>query len=330
MKTHEQVDMYNAIWLSVPAYHNLTPKDMSYEDLSQWNAKEMKEMSRFPFVVVTHLSTTQMPRTASQIQSCNCVHTGIVKILSVCMILISQWCNIELNGGRCPSVPHLQRCFLPRPSRQKVECSTQCPETGPREPAKGRQANNPWNLDAIQQAAHNECLAGLYQPQDRWFQGVRCRFQLSEDALDVSLVRTDSSIQSLATVFWWETWITTQNAPQGRLELLQSHSQLPATSTHRSASYSRFQIRELNLQALAQRREDSAAAYTILPAGDDLAAPLSSLSYPKPEFMGPQQHHHDGKHPDGIIKDFRALLDHMHDAMHRVALYSSTQEFIKH
>jgi hypothetical protein len=26
LKTHERLDMYNAIWLSVPAYHDLTPK----------------------------------------------------------------------------------------------------------------------------------------------------------------------------------------------------------------------------------------------------------------------------------------------------------------
>jgi len=26
MKTHKQLDKYNAIWLSVPAYHDLTPK----------------------------------------------------------------------------------------------------------------------------------------------------------------------------------------------------------------------------------------------------------------------------------------------------------------
>jgi len=31
-----------------------------------------------------------------------------------------------------------------------------------------------------------------------------------------------------------------------------------------------------------------------------------------------------------MIKDFRALLDNTQDAMHRVAIYSSTWEFIKH
>jgi len=66
-----------------------------------------------------------------------------------------------------------------------------------------------------------------------------------------------------------------------------------------------FEIRELNLQALAQRRENSAAACKVLPSGGDLAAPLGSQSYVKPEFMGPQNRH-DGKHPDAMMKDFRA------------------------
>jgi len=41
MKTHERLDKYNALWLSVPAYHDLTPKNKSYEEVSQWNGKEM-------------------------------------------------------------------------------------------------------------------------------------------------------------------------------------------------------------------------------------------------------------------------------------------------
>jgi hypothetical protein len=53
MKTHEQLDKYNAIWLSVPAYHDLTTKTKSYEEVSQWNGKEMKEMSRYLLGVLT-------------------------------------------------------------------------------------------------------------------------------------------------------------------------------------------------------------------------------------------------------------------------------------
>jgi len=53
MKTHERLDKYNAIWLSVPAYHDLTPTNKSYEEDSQWNGKEMKEMSRYLLGVVT-------------------------------------------------------------------------------------------------------------------------------------------------------------------------------------------------------------------------------------------------------------------------------------
>jgi len=90
-----------------------------------------------------------------------------------------------------------------------------------------------------------------------------------------------------------------------------------------------FKIRELNLQALAQRRENSAATCKVLPSGADLAAPLSPKSHTKPEVMGPQNRR-DGKHPDSMIKDFRALLHNTRDATHRMAIYSSTREFIKH
>ena len=53
MKTHEQLNKYNAIWLSVPAYHDLTPKNKSYEEVSQLNGKEMEEMSQYLVGVVT-------------------------------------------------------------------------------------------------------------------------------------------------------------------------------------------------------------------------------------------------------------------------------------
>jgi len=65
MKRHEWLDKYNAIWLSVPAYHDLTPKNKLYEGVSQWNEKEMKEMSRYMLGVVTQSlrggSPTQHP-----------------------------------------------------------------------------------------------------------------------------------------------------------------------------------------------------------------------------------------------------------------------------
>jgi len=65
MKTYKRLDKYNAIWSSMPAYQDLTPKTKSYEDVSQWNGKEMKEMSRYLLGVVTQSlrggSPTQHP-----------------------------------------------------------------------------------------------------------------------------------------------------------------------------------------------------------------------------------------------------------------------------
>jgi hypothetical protein len=66
-----------------------------------------------------------------------------------------------------------------------------------------------------------------------------------------------------------------------------------------------FEIREFNLETLDQRRENTAATCKVFHSSADLAAPLDSQSYAKPEFMGPK-HRRDGKHPDAMIKDFRA------------------------
>jgi len=45
--------------------------------------------------------------------------------------------------------------------------------------------------------------------------------------------------------------------------------------------------------------------------------------------MAPQNYH-DGKHPDPVIKDFRASLGNTRDATHSLAIYRSTQDYSKH
>jgi hypothetical protein len=47
IKINKSLDKYNAMWLSVPGCHDLRPKNKSYEEVSKWNGKEMKEMSRY-------------------------------------------------------------------------------------------------------------------------------------------------------------------------------------------------------------------------------------------------------------------------------------------
>ena len=56
-----------------------------------------------------------------------------------------------------------------------------------------------------------------------------------------------------------------------------------------------WEIWELNIQALVQHQEKSAAMCEVLPSCTDLAAPLITQSYLKPEIMGPQNGH-DGKY----------------------------------
>jgi hypothetical protein len=72
-----------------------------------------------------------------------------------------------------------------------------------------------------------------------------------------------------------------------------------------------------------------AAPSKVLPSGADLAATLSPQSYAKHEFISPQNRH-DGKHPNGTIKNVTVLLNNTQDPTHRMAMYSGTREFIKY
>ena len=47
MTTHKQLVKDNATWLFVPPYHERTLINKSYEEVSQWNGNQMKEMGQY-------------------------------------------------------------------------------------------------------------------------------------------------------------------------------------------------------------------------------------------------------------------------------------------
>jgi hypothetical protein len=87
--------------------------------------------------------------------------------------------------------------------------------------------------------------------------------------------------------------------------------------------------RALNLPALVQHWENSTATCKVFPSCADLAASLSSQSYTTPECMG-THNLPDGKHPDTIINNFKALLGNTQDVMDRTVIFIRTRESIKH
>jgi hypothetical protein len=329
MKTHEQLDKYNAIWLSVPAYHDLTPKNMSYKEVSQWNGKEMKEMSRYLLGVVSQSlrggSPAQRPifnhaiewtpallefymyarykshddATLSYMEdTLHCFHTFKDVFL---LGRAGKMVKAKANGLRTELV-----------KKRKVDEESNA-ETWT--PSKKRREMNAWR-DYISHKidVSKELDADFNFPKidlmSHWVEQIR-RYRALQQ---YSAERPEQvHITNLK-----ESW----NASNHNLNYL------PQAITFQRRILC-FEIRELNLQALAQRPENSVAVCKVLPSGADLAASLGSQSYAKPEFMGPQNRR-DGKHHDAMIKDFRALHYNTQDPTHCVAIYSGTREIIKH
>jgi hypothetical protein len=61
MNMHEQHIKFNAMWFSMPASNDLIPKAKLYEEVSQWQGKEIKETSQCLLGVPTQTLQGQTP-----------------------------------------------------------------------------------------------------------------------------------------------------------------------------------------------------------------------------------------------------------------------------
>jgi len=329
MKTHERLDKYNSIWLSVPAYHDLTPKIKSYEEVSQWNGKEMKKMSRYLLGVVTQSlrggSPAQRPIFNRAIE---CTR-ALLEFYMYAQYKSHDDATLSYMEDALHRFHTFKDVFLLGQAGQKAKAKANALRT---ELVKKRKVGEKTHAESWT-PSKKRC------EMNTWWDYICHEINVSKE-LDA-----DFNFLKIHLMCHWVEQIHRYGALQQysaerhekahKMNLkdgcnASNHNlnYLPQVITFQRRILC-FEIRELNLQALAQRRENSAAAYKVLPSGADLAAPLASQSYAKPEFMGPQNCH-DGKHPDAMIKDFRALLDNTEDTTHRMGIYCGTREFMKH
>jgi hypothetical protein len=329
MKMHDWLDKYNAIWLSVPAYHDLTPKNKSYEEVSQSNGKEMKELSQYLLGVVTQSlrggNPAQRPIFNRAIECTRALlefymyarykshDDATLGYMEDSLHRFHTFKDVFLlgqAGKKAKSKANAVRTGLVK--KRKVDEETNA-ETWT--PSKKRREMNAWRDHISHEIDISKELDADFNFRkihlmSHWAEQVRRYGALQQ----YSAERHEEAHKTILKHDW--------NASNHNLNYL------PQVITFQRRIFC-FEIRELNLQALAQRWENSAAACKVLPSGADLAATQSPQSYAKPEFMG-SENRRDGKHPDSMMKDFRALLDNTQDATHRAAIYSGTREFIKH
>jgi len=329
IKTHERLAKYNPIWLSVPAHHDLTPKTKSYEEVSQWNGKEMKEMSRYLLEVVTWFlrggRPAQLPIFNRAIECTWALlefymyaqykfHDDVsLSYMEDTLCRFHTFKDVFLlgrAGKKAKAKADALRMELVK--KRKVDEDTNA-ETWT--PSKKRREMNAWwdyishEIDVSKELDGDINFLKIHL-MSHWVEQIRRYGPLQQ----YSAERHEKAHKTNLKDGW--------NAANHNLNYL---PQVITIQRHILC----FEIRELTLQALAQRRENSAATHKVLPSGADLAAPLSSQSYGQPKFKGPQNRR-DGKYPDAMITDFRAFLDNTQDSTHCVTIYNGTREFLKH
>lgn len=322
MKTHDRLDRYNAIWLSVPAYHDLTPKNKSYDEVGQWTGKEMKEMSRYLLGVVTQSlrggTPAQRPLFNRVIECTRALlefymyarydshDEDTLSYMDDALRRFHLYKDVFLLG-RVTKKSAAKSRALRTELIKKRKAEEEDEEAAYWTPSKRQREKNAWR-DYINHEVElsKEGDAHFNFPKihlmSHWVDQIRRYGTLKQYSAETHELAHKANLK--------DGW----NASNRNLNYL------PQVITFQRRILC-FEMRDLNLKALARRRENTAGACKEI---DPDPPP-----YAKPEFMGPQKRQ-DGNHPDAMIKDFRGLLESTQDPTQRAAIYNGTREFLKH
>jgi len=286
IKRHERLDKHNAIWLSMPAYHNLTPKTKSYRKVSQWNGKAMKDMSQYVCGAVS-----QSLRGGSPAQ-----HLIISRAIECTRALLESYMCVQYQSHNEATLIYMQDTlclfhtikdvFSLRQAGNKAKAKSNAMRT---DLVKKRKVDNETNADSWM-------LSRKRHTMNTWQDFISHKVDVSKklDA-EFNFLKIHLMFNWVEQIHWYRAFqqFSTKRHEQAHKTNLKegwnasNHNlnYMPQVITTQFWILC-FKIRELNLQALAQYRENSATTCNVLPSGADLAAPLSSQSYTKPKFIG--------------------------------------------
>jgi hypothetical protein len=276
MKTHERLDKYNAICLSVPAYHDLTPNNKSYEEVSQWNGKEIEEMSRHLLGVVTQSLRGGSPAQCSI----------FIRTIECTRALFEFYMQARYKSHTDATLSYMENALHRFHTFKDVFLLWQ-----PGKKAKAK-ANALRTELMKKRNVDEESNAETWTLSKKWREMNACRNYISHE-IDVSKeLDADFNFPKIHLMSHWveqiRRYVALQQYSAERHE--QAHTTnlkdgwnasdhnlnyLPQVITFQRR-FLCFEIRKLNLQALAQCRENSVATCKVLPPGADLAAPLGS------------------------------------------------------
>jgi hypothetical protein len=301
---YARLDKYNAFGISVSASHDLTLQNKSYEEVSQWNEKEMMEMSWYLLVVVTQSLRGGSP-----------AHRPICNLAIDCTrAMLEFYMSAPYKSHNAAPVSYMQNAvhlfhsfkdvFLLRRDGKKAKARANAltPELMTKRMVDKETNDDTWTpskkraeMNASQDYISHKIEISKELDADFHFAKIHLMSHWAE------MIRQYVVLQQYYTKRHEQAHKTNLkddwNASNNNLNYL------PQVITFQRHILC-FKIRELNLQALVQRSGNSAASCQVFPSGADLGAPLSSQSYVKPKFLRPQNCC-DGKHPDAMIKDFR-------------------------
>ena len=313
LKQHKRLELFNDIWLSVPAYLDMSKPRCAYEEVSRWNGGEIKTMTRF-LVGVTR-NTLRNPNSAQKAlfeSAVECTRS-LVEFYMYCQYDSHDTDTLNLMEDALRRFHHTKWVFLQYRAGKRLTAE-----------ARDKRIELCAERDTELKANQNKSAAHRQRIRDAWKAIIDSEMaEFIEEGSDFNFPKIHlmqhfrEQIQQFGSLKQWSTEIGETSHKKQIKDGFNSSNKTGDYYTQLINFYLRcdaFMVRRANTEALSGLES--------IP-GVTVAAGEGSCGRARLKFISPQLQKGRSK-----VNDFRGLLDAIADVGLRKGLEDATQRFL--
>jgi len=325
LKQHKRLELFNDIWLSVPAYLDMSKPRCAYEEVSRWNGGEIKTMTRFLVGVTRNALRNPNPAQKAPFESAIECTRSLVEFYMYCQYDSHDDDTLNLMDDSLRCFHTTKGVFLQFRAGKRLAAE-----------AKDRRTELCAERDAELKANFHKSAAHRQRIRETWKTIIESEMaEYIEEGSDFNFPKIHlmqhfrEQVQRFGSLKQWSTEIGESSHKRQIKDGFNASNKTGDFYTQVINFYLRcdaFTVRKANLEALSRcglnSKARSSRVVTNSTAAGRAGQPDSARCRLK--FISPQMQKGQGK-----VNNFRGLLEVVTDTELKAGLKNATHRFLK-
>ena len=324
LKYHKRLELFNDIWLSVPAFLEMSKPRCAYEEVSRWNGKEIKTMTRFLVGVTRNALRDPSPIQRASFESAVECTRSLVEFYMYCQYDSHDGDTLNLMEDSLRRFHHTKGVFLQYRAGKRLAAE-----------AKERRTALCAEQDTELYANRNKSAAHRQRIRDMWKTVIESEMaEFVEEGSDFNFPKIHlmqhfrEQVQRYGSLKQWSTEIGESSHKRQIKDGFNASNKTGDYYTQLINFYLRsdaFVVRKAILNALlGQQRPTDTVAYTAVPVANTALTAKPGVGRCRLKFISPQLQRGKTK-----INDFQGLLGVIAETELREGLKNATCRFLR-